>query len=122
MADENKPPITIEVPATATHYSPRTTAPQQSRVETFRRNWSDLIALPDTLPDLIYDLTTSITIPALLNSCWGVLPLPGFIRWGIVGVLIVSALIIWQLLEFPEIRGVLVIRLMLVVLGVVLGL
>lgn len=120
MADE-KLPITIEVPA-AGNFSPLPTAPQQSRLKAFRRSWCDLIALPDTLPDLIYDLTTSITIPALLNSCWGVLPLPGFIRWGIVGVLIVSALIIWQLLEIPEIRGVLVIRLMLVVLGVVLGL
>ena len=118
----NQPPITIEVPATTSNYTQLPHTPQESRMEDFRRGWVNALALPDNFTDLIYDICLTLTISALVSSAWNNLPLPGFIRWGMIGVLIVTALTIWHLLEIPEVRGMLVFRLVLVGMGVMLGL
>ncbi len=118
----DQPPITIEVPATTNNYTQLPHTPQESRMEDFRRGWMNALALPGNLSDLIYDLCLTLTIPALVSSAWSHLPLPLFIRWGVIGVLIVGTLTIWHLLEMEEVRGMLVFRLVLVAVGVVLGL
>ena len=119
---DNQTPITIEVPATTSNYTLIPHTPQQSRMEDFRRGWVNVITLPDNLTDLIYDICLTLIIPALVSSAWNNLPIPLFIRWGMIGVLIVSALTIWHLLEIPEIREMLIFRLVLVAVGVILGL
>ena len=120
MTDQS--PITIEVPATTSNVSPIPHTPHSSRMEDFRRGWVNLIALPDNFTDLIYDLCLTLFIPALVSSAWNNLPIPLFIRWGMIGVLIVTALTIWHLLEISSVRGMLVFRLVLVAVGVFLGL
>ena len=119
---DNQPPITIEVPATTSNYIQLPHTPQQSRMEDFRRGWVNALALPDNLTDLVYDICLTLSIPALVSSAWNNLPIPLFIRWGMIGVLIVTALTVWHLLEIPELRGMLVFRLVLVAVGVILGL
>ena len=119
---DNQPPITIEVPATTSNYTQLLHTPQESRMEDFKRGWMNALALPDNLSDLIYDICLTLTIPALVSSAWNNLPIPLFIRWGMIGGLIVCTLTIWHLLEIPEVRGMLVFRLVLVAVGVMLGL
>lgn len=119
---DNQPPITIEVPATTSNYTQLPQTRHSSRMEDFRRGWVNALALSDNLSDLIYDICLTLTIPALVSSAWNNLPIPLFIRWGMIGVLIISALTIWHLLEIPSVRGMLVFRLVLVAVGVILGL
>jgi hypothetical protein len=91
-------------------------------MEAFRRGWVNALALPDNLTDLLFDITASIAVPALISSLWASLPLPGFIRaLGLVAV-VITALVLWQLLAIPEVRGMLIFRLALFALGVILGL
>ena len=119
---DNQPPITIEVPATTSNYTQLPHTRHESRMEDFRRGWVNALALPDNFTDLIYDICLTLSIPALVSSAFHNLPLPLFIRWGMIGVLIVCTLTIWHLLEIPEVRGMLVFRLILVAVGVILGL
>ena len=119
---DNQPPITIEVPATTSNYTLLPHTPHKSRMEDFRRGWMNALALRDNLSDLIYDICLTLFIPALVSSAWNNLPIPLFIRCGMIGGLIVTALTVWHLLEIPELRGMLVFRLVLVAVGVILGL
>ena len=119
---DNQPPITIEVPATTSNVTQLPHTRHESRMEDFRRGWMNAIALPDNFTDLIYDVCLTLSVPALVSSAWNNLPIPLFIRWGMIGVLAVSALTVWHLLGIPEVRGMLVFRLVLVAVGVMLGL
>jgi len=121
MADDKEQQITIDIPTPSTVRS--TPVPQeQSHLEQFRRGWVNAIALPDNPTDLLFNITASIAIPALVSSLWVSLPLPGFVRTlGLVTV-VIAALVLWQLLAIPEVRGMLIFRLALVTLGVILGL
>jgi hypothetical protein len=65
MADEQK--IVVEVPSDRGHYSP-VPIPHSNRLEEFKKGWVNAIALPDNLADLAFDLTASLTIPALFSS------------------------------------------------------
>lgn len=120
MADE-QPKIVVEVPSERGHYSP-IPIPQSNKLEEFKKGWIEAIALPDNPSDLIFDVTASVTIPALVSSCWVSLPIPNFLRIGALIALGVSALVMWQMLAITEIRGYLTFRLVLVLLGVVVGL
>lgn len=119
---DNQPPITIEVPATTGNYTPLQHTLQQSRMEAFRRGWCNALALPDNFTDLIYDVTASVAIPALVSSAWGSLPLPEFIRFGALVTVVIAAAVLWQLSEIPEVKAVLAFRLVLFAVGVILGL
>ncbi|MEH2246384.1 hypothetical protein [Nostoc sp.] len=119
MADEQK--IVVEVPSSS-GYSPLNSTVELSQLEKFKKGWISAIALPDNLPDMAFDITTSVAIPALLTSCWVSLPLPNFIRWGVMGVVVLSGVIACYLREtIPEIQPILLIRLGLVFAGVLLG-
>ena len=121
--EQNQQQITVDVAPISTPI--RTTSPptaQPSRMEAFRRGWVNALALPDNLTDLLFDITASIAVPALITSLWASLPLPDFIRaLGFVAV-VITALVLWQLLVIPEVRGMLIFRLALFALGVILGL
>jgi hypothetical protein len=119
MADEQK--IVVEVPGDRGHHAPVPT-PQLSKTEQFKRGWTNAIALPDNPTDLVFDITASITIPALITSCWASLPIPSFIRVGGLIAVGVAALLMWQILAIPEIQSHLIFRLILVIVGVILGL
>ncbi|ALF52974.1 hypothetical protein ACX27_14665 [Nostoc piscinale CENA21] len=121
MSDDQQK-IVVEIPSERGYSPVPIPHSQPNKLEEFKRGWINAVALPDNLSDLIFDITTSITIPALISSCWSVLPLPGFIRVGGLLALAVSALVLWQMLSFAEIRGILVFRLILVAVGVVVGL
>ena len=119
MADEQK--IVVEVPSDR-GYSPVVSTAEVSRLEEFKKGWRNAIALPDNLPDLAYSLTSTVAIPALLSSCWVTIPLPGFIRLGVIGVLAIAGIIVMYLREaVPEIRDILLLRVGLVAVGVLLG-
>jgi hypothetical protein len=120
MADEQK--IVVEVPSDRGHYSP-VPIPQSNKLEEFKKGWVNAIALPDNFTDLAFDLTASLTIPALFSSCWANLPLPCFLQLAVIGALIVNGAIACYLYKaVPEIQSILLIRVGLVALGVALGL
>lgn len=120
MADEQK--IVVEVPSDRGHYSP-VPIPQLSKLEEFKKGWVDAIALPDNLADMAFDITASVAIPALLTSCWVSLPLPGFIRLGVLGVLAIAGVLLCYLRQaVPEVDEELSLRVGLAALGVLLGL
>ncbi|OUL33115.1 hypothetical protein BV372_17365 [Nostoc sp. T09] len=120
MADEQK--IVVEIPSDRTHYSPVPITQQPNKLEQFRRGWVNAIALPDNFTDLLFDITASITIPALVTSCWVTLPLPTFMRLGGAILAVVMVLLLWQMLAIPEVQSILAFRLALITVGVVLGL
>ncbi|MBG1268267.1 hypothetical protein [Nostoc sp. WHI] len=119
MADEQK--IVVEVPRER-GYSPVASTPELSRLEEFKKGWINAIALPDNLPDLIYDFTSTVSIPALLSSCWVSIPFPGFIRLGVFGVLAIAGIVVLYLRQsVPEVKDILLLRVGLVAVGVLLG-
>jgi hypothetical protein len=119
MSDEQK--IVVEVPSDRGHYSP-VAIPQSSKLEEFKKGWINAIALPDNLADLAFDVTASLAIPALFTSCWVSLPLPSFIRWGVMVLVALSGVIACYLRQaIPEIETILLIRLGLVLVGVLVG-
>ncbi|WP_373525077.1 hypothetical protein [Nostoc sp.] len=119
MADEQK--IVVEIPSDR-GYSPGPSTPEVSKLEEFKKGWINAIALPDNLPDLIYTLTSSISIPALLSSCWVNIPFPGFMRGGVLGVLVIAGVVVLYLRQsVPEVKDILLLRVGLVAVGVLLG-
>ncbi|MBH8577184.1 hypothetical protein I8752_30265, partial [Nostocaceae cyanobacterium CENA369] len=94
-----------------------------SKVEQFKQGWADALALPDNLPDLALDTVACVSIPCLLSSCWVILPIPGFIRLAVLGVLIIAGAWTCYLYQaIPQIKAILLIRVGLILLGVLLGL
>lgn len=118
MDDQQK--IVVEVPSTSANFTPVQQA-TQSKLDQFRQGWQDAIALPDNIPDLLFDVTASITIPALISSCWSNLPLPGFIHAAGAIALGVAALVCWQMLTIPEVQKILAFRLAMMTLGIFIG-
>ncbi|WP_445626440.1 hypothetical protein [Nostoc sp. DSM 114167] len=119
MADEQK--IIVEVPSDR-GYSPVASPAELSRLEEFKKGWVNAIALPDNLPDLAYSLVSSVAIPALLSSCWVSVPMPGFIRLGVLGLLAIAGIVILYLRQaVPEVKDILLLRVGLVAVGVLLG-
>lgn len=114
--------ITVDIAPISSTPTKTTPTPQLNRIEAFKRGWENALALPDNLTDLLFDVTASVAVPALISSCWSSLPIPYFIRIGGVVALAVAGLFLWQLLELPAVRGMLIFRLTLVTLGVILGL
>ncbi|AUB41310.1 hypothetical protein COO91_07358 [Nostoc flagelliforme CCNUN1] len=119
MADEQK--IVVEVPSER-GYSPVASTTELSRLEEFKKGWINAIALPDNLPDLAYTLASTVTIPALLSSCWVSIPIPGFVRLGVLGALAIAGIVTLYLRQaVPEVRDILLLRVGLVAVGVLLG-
>ncbi|MEI1375962.1 hypothetical protein PQG02_06830 [Nostoc sp. UHCC 0926] len=120
MADEQK--IVVEVPSVHGDYSPVTSTKEPSKLEEFKKGWVDAIALPDNLPDLAYQLASTVAIPALLSSCWVSIPMPWFIRLLVVGALGIAAIVLLYLRQVvPEVKDILLLRVGLVAVGVLLG-
>lgn len=120
MADE-QPKIVVEVPSDRGSYSP-VPIPQSNKLEEFKKGWIDAIAFPDNLPDLAYELASTVAIPALLSSCWVSIPLPGFVRLGVLAVLAISGVMAIYLRQaLPEVKDILLLRLGLIAVGVLLG-
>jgi hypothetical protein len=120
MADEQK--IIVEVPSDRGHYSPVASTAELSKLEEFKKGWINAIALPDNLPDLAYELASTVAIPALLSSCWVSIPFPGFIRLGVLGVLVVFGILTIYLRQaVPEVKDILLLRVGLIAMGVLLG-
>ncbi|MEM6399796.1 MAG: hypothetical protein AAF757_06120 [Cyanobacteria bacterium P01_D01_bin.116] len=117
--DENK--IVVEVPNNSGNYTQLPQAAPSNRLGEFRRGVQNAIAFPENLGDVIYECLSMVTIPALLMSIW-LQPLPAFIRFAVMLLLVVGAVLIWYLFEIPEIRGLLTFRVFLVGLGVILAL
>lgn len=126
MADEQK--IVVEVPSDAyggklRGYSPVANTKELSKLEEFREGWINAIALPDNLADMAFDITASVAIPAFLTSCWVSLPLPIFLRLGVLGVLAIAGAVLCYLRKaVPDVDEELSLRVGLAVLGVLLGL
>ncbi len=121
MAENESQKIVVEVPSDRGGYSP-VPIPQQSRVEEFRKGWINAIALPDNLPDLAFELTSCLAIPALFSSCWVTIPIPGFIRFGVLVLLAIAGVWACYLRQaVPEVEGALLLRIGLIALGVLLG-
>ena len=120
--EQNQQQITVDIAPISSTPTKTTPTPQLNRVDAFKRGWVNALALPDNLTDLLFDITASIAVPALISSLWASLPLPDFIRaLGFVAV-VITALVLWQLIVIPEVRGMLIFRLALFALGVILGL
>jgi hypothetical protein len=122
MDDKDQQQITVDIAPISSSPTLITPTPQLNRTYAFKRGWENALALPDNLTDLLFDITASIAVPALIASCWSSLPMPYFIRVGGVVAVAVAGLFLWQLLELPAVRGILIFRLALVTLGVILGL
>ncbi|MEH2392585.1 MAG: hypothetical protein V7K21_13345 [Nostoc sp.] len=119
MADEQK--IVVEVPSDR-GYSPVTSTAELSKLEEFKKGWADAIALPDNLLDLAYQLASTVAIPALLSSCWVNIPIPWFIRLGVMGMLGMAGFVVIYLQQaVPEVKDILLFRVGLVAVGVLLG-
>ncbi|MEH1784078.1 MAG: hypothetical protein V7L23_00330, partial [Nostoc sp.] len=103
-------------------YSPVASTAELSKLEEFKKGWISAITLPDNLPDLAYTLASSVTIPALLSSCWVSIPIPWFIRLGALSVLAIAGIVTLYLRQaVPEVKDVLLLRVGLVAVGVLLG-
>ena len=120
MADEQK--IVVEIPSERGHYSPIPNPQPPNRLEQFKKGWVNALALPDNLTDLVFDITASVTVPALITSCWVSFPIPQFLQFGALIAVSLAALAVWHLLAIPEIRDCLIFRLILVTVGVAIGL
>lgn len=121
MAETEQPKIVVEVPRD-TIYSPLQ-PPKINKLEEFKQGWINAIALPDNITDLVFDLTASITIPALFASCWVSLPVPSFLKIGGLIAVAIAIPVVWQMLvELTEVRSYITLRLALVALGVMIGL
>lgn len=110
------------VPTSSTAVTHTVMTPSINKIKAFGLGWSNTLALPDNPTDLLFDVTASISIPALVSNCWISLPLPDFIRIGGVVAVIVAVLVLWQLLAIKALRAVITFRLVLAILGVILGL
>lgn len=120
MADEQK--IVVEIPSER-GYSPAASTTELSRLEEFKKGWINAIALPDNLADLAFDLTGYIVIPALFSSCWVALPIPSFLRLGLMGLLsVASVCLLYVRQAVPEVKDILLLRVGLIAIGVFLGL
>lgn len=118
-SQDNK--IVVEVPSSTGNYSQLPQPASSDRMTEFRRGVENAIAFPENLGDLFYDCLSMVTIPALLMSLW-LQPLPAFIRFAVLLLLVVAAVGMWYLLRIPEIRGLLTFRVFLVGVGVILPL
>ncbi|MGF1987875.1 MAG: hypothetical protein RMY62_008430 [Nostoc sp. ZfuVER08] len=119
MADE-QPKIVVEVPSSS-GYSPVPTPPLD-KLEEFKKGWINALAFADNIPDLAYELTSSVAIPALFSSLWVTLPLPGFVRLGVLAAMaIIGALTIYLYASVPEVKDVLLMRVGLIAVGVLIG-
>ncbi|MBE9208819.1 hypothetical protein IQ244_20190 [Nostoc sp. LEGE 06077] len=119
MADEQK--IVVEIPDDR-GYLPVPSTNEPSNLDKFKKGWINAIALPDNLPDLAFDITACVTIPALISSCWVTIPLPDFLRLGfLVMLIIVGGCLLYLRQAVPEVKDVLLIRVGLVAVGVILG-
>lgn len=120
MSDDQQK-IVVEIPGDRGQYLPVST-PEPSKLEEFKKGWINAIALPDNLSDLAFDITACLTIPALLSSCWVTIPLPDFLRLGIlVMLMIIGSCLLYLREAVPEVRAVLLFRVGLVAVGVLLG-
>ncbi|MBH8561663.1 hypothetical protein I8748_05625 [Nostoc sp. CENA67] len=119
MADEQK--IVVEVPSDR-GYSPIPNPQSPNKLEQFKKGWINAIVFPDNPADLVFDVTTSITIPALISSCWASFPILQFLKVGALIAIGIAALGVWHLLAIPELKDCLMFRLILVTVGVVIGL
>lgn len=117
--DENK--IVVEVPNTGGNYTQLPQPSPSNRMTEFRRGIENAIAFPENLGDVIYECLSMVTIPALLTSIW-LQPLPSFIRFAVLLLLVVAAVGVWHLLAIPEIKGLLTFRVFLIGVGVILPL
>ena len=117
--DDNK--IVVEVPSSTGNYSQLPQTTQSDRMTEFKRGVENAIAFPENLGDVVYECLSMVTIPALLMSIW-LQPLPSFIRFAVLLLLVVAALGVWNLLAIPELRGLLTFRVFLVGVGVILPL
>lgn len=119
MADEQK--IVVEVPSDR-GYSPVASTKELSKLEDFKKGWRNAMAFPDNLPDLVYELASTVAIPALLSSCWVSIPIPNFIRLGVIGLLAIAGIVLLYLRQIiPEVKDILLLRVGLVAVGVLLG-
>lgn len=118
-SQDNK--IVVEVPNSGGNYSQLPQALTSNRLGEFRRGIENAIAFPENIGDLIYDCLSMVTIPALLTSIW-LQPLPSFIRFAVLLLLIVAAVGVWYLLGIPELRGLLSFRIFLMGVGAILPL
>jgi hypothetical protein len=118
---ENEPKVIVEVP-NGGNYSPVPVPLATNKLEEFKRGWINAIALPDNPTDLIFEITASVTIPALGTSCWVSFPIPDFLRIGGLIAIAILALVVWQALAISEVRNYLIFRLILVGVGVAVGL
>ena len=117
MADD-KNKIVVEVPNTNGKL-PQTVP--SDRMTEFKRGLQNAVAFPENIGDVVYDCLSMVTIPALLMSLW-LQPLPSFIRFAVLLLLVVAAVGMWYLLGIPELRGLLTFRVFLVGVGVILPL
>ncbi|PHJ63692.1 hypothetical protein VF14_07865 [Nostoc linckia z18] len=119
MEDE-QPKIIVEVPSDR-GYSPLPT-PQSNKLEEFKKGWINAITLPDNIPDLAYELTSTVVIPALFSSLWVTLPLPGFLRLAVMAVMATTGVMtIYFYQAVPEVKDVLLLRVGLMAVGVLIG-
>ncbi len=119
MPDE-QPKIIVEVPDRGS-YSP-IPIPQSSKLEEFKKGWINAIAFPDNIPDLAYDIASTVAIPALLSSCYSALPVPVFIQMGVFGVWVMTGVVAVYLYQaLPEVKDILLLRFALILAGVLLG-
>ena len=120
MSDDNNR-VVVEVPTTTGNYTPIPEATPANKLEGFKRGLSNALALPDNPGDLIYECLSMVTIPALLMSVW-LQPLPAFIRFAVLLLLVVAAVGVWYLFGIPELRGLLSFRVFLIGIGIILPL
>ena len=120
MADEQK--IVVEVPSER-GYSPVASTVELSKLEEFKKGWINAIALPDNLPDMAFELTSYVAIPALFSSCWVSLPIATFMRLGLMGLLSIAGVcLLYMRQAVPEVKDVLLLRVGLIAIGVLIGL
>ncbi len=71
MDGKDQQQITVDIAPISSNLT-RTTplTPQPNRIDAFKRGWENALALPDNLTDLLFDITASVAVPALIASCW----------------------------------------------------
>ena len=118
-SQDNK--IVVEVPSATGNYTQLPQAQPTNRMTEFRRGIENAIAFPENFGDVVYDCLSMVTIPALLMSVW-LQPLPAFIRFAVLLLLVVAAVGVWYLFGIPELRGLLSFRVFLIGIGIILPL
>jgi hypothetical protein len=120
MSDlDNNQKVVVEIPA----YNTRPLPAQQkaAKLNAFREGMEDILALPDNIFDIAFDVLVWVSVPSLITSLYFALPVPQFLSFGASLAIGIGLIICGIIATFAELQLLVLFRLLLLAVGLVLG-